>query len=126
MVCNKIFSERLFKLIKGSGKSVNQIERELGYSRNSLSNYKTGAEPSATRLVEIADYFEVTSEYLVGFSEELNPKNRTLKDNFMQLSSTEKLELFNIYQEWLSNFLGGESSLDVNFNIVKKDEFKKL
>jgi Helix-turn-helix. len=68
MSCNKIFRERFFKLISATGKSVNQTERELGYSRNAISNYKEGSEPSGARLVELANFLEVTPGYLIGIS----------------------------------------------------------
>ena len=35
-----IFYKRVRKLATDLGKSFNQIEKELGYSRNALSNYK--------------------------------------------------------------------------------------
>ncbi|MGL5898276.1 MAG: helix-turn-helix domain-containing protein [Lactobacillaceae bacterium] len=49
-----------------SGKSTNQIERELGYPRNALHNYRTGSEPSATRLMELSQYFQLSPGYLMG------------------------------------------------------------
>ena len=36
----KNFYERLKELAEASNKSFNQVEKELGYSRNALSNYK--------------------------------------------------------------------------------------
>ena len=47
-----IFYKRIKKLANELGKSFNQIEKELGYSRNALSNYKTQTIPSAIRLLE--------------------------------------------------------------------------
>ena len=61
-----LFSERLRVEVKKSGKSVNRIERELGYPRNALQNYKKGVNPSGIRLIELVKYFEVTPEYLLG------------------------------------------------------------
>lgn len=43
---NDLFYHRLKELVESSGKSANQIERKLGYPRNSLNNYKLGGEPS--------------------------------------------------------------------------------
>ena len=60
------FYERLRYLIHEKGKSFNQIERELGYSRNALSNYKQNRIPSAIRLVQLSEYFGVSPEYLLG------------------------------------------------------------
>lgn len=63
---------RLKELAQASEKSFNKIERELNYPRNALHNYKEGREPLGTRLIELAHYFGVTPEYLLG--EELEYK----------------------------------------------------
>ena len=57
--------ERLQELIKKSNKSMNQIERELGYPRNTISSYKR-QNPSTKRLDELAEYFNVSVDYLLG------------------------------------------------------------
>lgn len=57
--------ERLQELIKKSNKSMNQIERELGYPRNTISSYKR-QNPSTKRLDELAEYFNVSADYLLG------------------------------------------------------------
>lgn len=60
------FYERLNKLVKESGKSMNQVERELNYPRNALNAYKNKKNPSAKRTSEIAEYFGVSTDYLLG------------------------------------------------------------
>jgi len=45
MIEDNIFYLRLQQAIIESGKSANQIERELGYSRNALHNYKWERNP---------------------------------------------------------------------------------
>lgn len=64
-----LFYKRVKKLGEDLGKSFNQIEKELGYSRNALSNYKTKTMPSAVRLLELAEYFDVSPRYLLGMDE---------------------------------------------------------
>ena len=40
---------------------------ELGMSQNTISRYETGArEPSNDELIAIADYFDVSIDYLLG------------------------------------------------------------
>ncbi|MBK0083038.1 helix-turn-helix transcriptional regulator [Lactococcus sp. S64] len=94
-----IFWERLTELIKMSGKSMNCIERELNYSRNALHNYKQGTEPSGSRLLELADYFNVLPEYLIGKSEKRN--SIVSKIIFEDLSNKEKYRLFKTSQKWM-------------------------
>lgn len=63
--------EKIKELAEKRGMSINRLEENLGYSRNSLYNLKT-KKPSAERLQEIADYFGVSTDYLLGRTD--NPK----------------------------------------------------
>ena len=53
---------------KKRGLSLNQLEEKLGYSRNTLYSLKR-QNVSTKRLQEIADYLEVSVDYLLGKSE---------------------------------------------------------
>ena len=63
---------RLKLLIKDAHKSFNQVERELGYPRNTLKNYKNKKKPSVGRVFEMANYFNVSIEFLLGIEEKDN------------------------------------------------------
>ncbi|MGM0155030.1 hypothetical protein IGK30_002895 [Enterococcus sp. AZ178] len=64
--------ERIKELAKKQGKSLNKVEEELGYGRNVLYRLKS-SNPSAERLQEIANYFGVSVDYLLGRTD--NPHN---------------------------------------------------
>ncbi|MGX7010391.1 helix-turn-helix domain-containing protein [Lactococcus cremoris] len=98
-----IFYSRLKDLIDKSRKSFNQIERELGYPRNTLYNYKIGKKPSADRLVEIAEYFEVSASYLTGIDDTLT--NKSIRTIFEDLTTEQKKELYQICHEWICSNL---------------------
>ncbi|KZK05363.1 MULTISPECIES: helix-turn-helix transcriptional regulator [Lactococcus] len=93
------FYQRLRDLAKASKKSFNKIEREMNYPRNALHNYKEGRDPSGTRVVELAHYFGVTPEYLLG--KELQPKSTSANFLFKSLSIEEKKEMCLLCYEWL-------------------------
>lgn len=57
--------ERIKELARKQGKSLNKVEEELGYGKNVLYRLKN-SNPSAERLQEIADYFNVSVDYLLG------------------------------------------------------------
>lgn len=57
--------EKIKKLAKGRGITLTQLEENLGYSRNTLYKLKT-QKPNAERIAEIADYFNVSTDYLLG------------------------------------------------------------
>lgn len=94
------FSNRLAELVSLSGKSANQIERELGYPRNALNNYRMGKCPSAKRLFQLARYFEIDPEYLFGETEAHPVKDISFL--FERLTSDQKQELFVLTLQWMN------------------------
>lgn len=109
---NYLFYERLTKEAEKRTKSMNSIERELGYPRNALSNYKNGRGPSGIRLVELAEYFQLSPEYLIG-------KQRVIRkpsvDNIFQSLDTEgKLEILKISHKWLNKQIVSYEHFDDN------------
>ena len=60
--------EKIKELSKKRGLSLNQLEEKLGYSRNTLYSLKY-QNVSTKRLQEIADFLEVSVDYLLGKSE---------------------------------------------------------
>lgn len=69
--------DRIKNLAQKQGLSINSLEEKLGYSRNTIYNLKT-SKPSTERLQEIADYFNVSTDYLLGRTD--NPKFYTTPD----------------------------------------------
>lgn len=63
--------EKVRELARKKGLSLNQVEEKLGYSRNTLYSLKR-QKVSSERLQEIADFFNVSTDYLLGRTD--NPK----------------------------------------------------
>ena len=57
--------DRIKELAQKQGLSINLLEEKLGYSRNTIYNLKN-SKPSTERISEIADYFNVSTDYLLG------------------------------------------------------------
>lgn len=57
--------EKVRELAKKQGLSLNQVEEKLGYSKNTLYSLKR-QKVSSERLQEIADYFNVSTDFLLG------------------------------------------------------------
>lgn len=100
VVEESLFYRRLRKQIKSKNKSFNQVERELGYPRNSLNNYKNGTEPSGQRLIDLAEYLGASPSYLIGKREESEFEFESLKESFQSLDFEQKRELYSICQIW--------------------------
>ena len=68
--------EKIKELADKKGISINRLEEQLDFSRNTIYNMKT-KKPNAERVAAIADYFNVSTDYLLGRTD--NP--RIAKDN---------------------------------------------
>ena len=66
--------EKIKELADKRGISLTKLEEDLGYSRNTLYKLKS-QKPNAERISEIADYFNVSTDYLLGRTD--NPKFTT-------------------------------------------------
>lgn len=66
-----LFLPRLRELLAESGKMQKDICDELGISKQKLSNWKTGySEPNFDDIIMLAKYFDVSTDYLLGLSDE--------------------------------------------------------
>lgn len=61
--------ERIENLRKSKGISQGKLEKELGFSNGSISKWKNSM-PTSERLQKVADYFGVTTSYLLTGMEE--------------------------------------------------------
>lgn len=66
----QIFSERLSALMKDRGTTQQDLADALGVKRQTISLYKSGQSmPDAKMLRDIAVYFGVSSDFLIGLSD---------------------------------------------------------
>lgn len=74
--------ERIKELAKARGVTLGALEEKLGLSRNSIYTIKN-KKPSTERLQLIADYFNVSTDYLLGRTD--NPRIAKDNDNSMTI-----------------------------------------
>ena len=66
----KIFAERLLELRKEKGISQAALAKQIQVSYSVVCYWETDrSEPTAPNLVKIADYFDVSVDYLLGRTE---------------------------------------------------------
>ena len=87
--------ERVEKLRKEAKISQGKLERELGFSNGSISKWKNST-PTYERLQKVANFFNVSIEYLASGEEEKKDaelNSRDERDNSRRLEQTlEELE----------------------------------
>ena len=67
------FGNKIRELRKKKGISQLRLATDLNTTQNTISRYETGErEPGIDELIKIADYFNVSVDYLIGRTE--NPK----------------------------------------------------
>ena len=65
-----IFAERLSELIFDSKKNTRDIAKQAGISKTTVYEYLAGQKmPTLQNLVKLADYFQCTTDYLLGLEE---------------------------------------------------------
>lgn len=74
------FHERLRALREDNDLTQEQLAETLHISRKTLSNYETGYRtPSIYLVVKIADYFNVSTDYLLGRTNIVKPYPKKIK-----------------------------------------------
>lgn len=66
-----ILYDRVRMLAERQGLSLNDLENRLGFGQNSIYKWKS-KEPASNRVREVAKFFNVSTDYLLGLSD--NPK----------------------------------------------------
>ena len=70
---NEILPTRIRALIADGGATQNQIAKEIGVTRQSISQYCDGSTvPNADKLLKLAQYFNVSADYLLGMYTGIN------------------------------------------------------
>ncbi|MGU7933247.1 helix-turn-helix domain-containing protein [Streptococcus suis] len=119
--------ERIKELTKKRGLTLIQLEEKLGYSRNTLYKLKT-QKPNAERISEIADFFGVSTDYLLGRTD--NPriasdeKSDKLDTAETQLVAAFRNQTHNMTEEDKIRFNKAIESMMVTAKTIMDDESK--
>lgn len=81
--------EKLEEIMKKKKITAYQMEKDIGISQTTFSNWKKGRQPTVDKLIKILPYLEVTPNELFGYSQE-----HKLSEN-----ETELLKYFNLLPE---------------------------
>ena len=98
--------DRLKKLCDEQGISVNKLEEKIGLGKNTLYSWKKKV-PTGSNLTKVADYFDVSTDYLLGRTDKKRYYDLTEKDE----KEVEE-ELKRILKNSESNF--GHAAFDGN------------
>lgn len=83
------------------GVTLEEVAQSIGSTRSLLSKYERGvSEPGLRQLKKLADYYDVTLDYLFGFTNEKRPviTSEKLEELFSALSVDKKREAIRYLQ----------------------------
>ncbi len=67
------YSERIKELRQAEKLSQAQLAEKTGLSQSAIAAWEVGTNsPTATAIIILAKYFDVTSDYLLGLSDNMN------------------------------------------------------
>ena len=76
-----MFLQNVLDLLKEKGISKNKMLMDLGLGKNAFNNWEVrGTVPSGVTLSKIANYFNVTTDYLLGLNDDPNPPELVIPD----------------------------------------------
>lgn len=100
------FTERFNELVAARGVMA-RLSKATGISQGLLSNYKNGTDPQLTNAIKIADYFDVSLDYLAGRTEPMaipypDAETERLTEGFSQLNRDGRMVVLDTVEFQLS------------------------
>lgn len=122
------FGNRIKALRERRGIKQGQFADDIGITRQSMSNYESGKHsPDIDVIIKIADYFECSTDYLLGLNEHPNFKEQEAYDeDLLRLSKSLCALPLVLKDAWLDTFTamaeciqtGLSKDIQVNFEMV--------
>ncbi len=118
-------SERLTELRNQKGLSKRELSLRFGLEQSTYGKYELGQrQPSLDVLQQLADFFEVSTDYLLGLTDNPSQKNedtkKSLTNNEAALKLQDKFEKMGIDIEEENEFETLIDFVDKNKEILRK------
>lgn len=115
-----IFSERLREIMSDTQTTQKALASAMGIKPQSISQYATGlSEPPLSRLKDIADYFKVSADWLIGISDDKSRHSSVIDDYGFNEAACKQLEECRSYLSVASN----RTFMQHVNNIISNPEF---
>ena len=112
--CYTVLLDRIKELCKKRGITVSELENRVGFGKNSIYKWKTQS-PKIETIQKVADYFNVSTDYLLGRTDNPDPDNTKLdtsdlEDVLDNMKSFGGVEMTDRDKETIRAFLKGKFS----------------
>lgn len=81
-----MFFDRFQALCREKGVSVYRACTDIGLNRSAVAKWKAGGKPNGTTAGRLADYFGVSTDYLLGQTEQKTPSVAALSDEELKFA----------------------------------------
>ncbi|MCJ7988914.1 helix-turn-helix domain-containing protein [Priestia sp. OVS21] len=120
---SKVFNKRLLELRKDKNKTQEDMSKILGVHRGTYANYEKGnRQPDFDMTKKIADYFDVTVDYLIGRTND--PQGDSLKDDEKVLDGFWGYDLTGLSEEEIQE-LKKQIRKEIEFYLWQKKKTQK-
>ena len=121
--------ERIKELAKKKGVNLQKVSEDLGFSTNYLYSLKNKKTPSAEHISKIADYFNVSTDYLLGRTDNPAIASSDKANSYLGPAETELVAAFrnqtqNMTEEEKVRFNKAIESLMVTAKTLMDDDSK--
>ena len=122
-------SQRVFHLLAKQGKKQNELSDFTGISTSTISAWNTrGTNPAADTISAIADFFDVSTDYLLTGTEKSSP-TENLSENelemlevFQKFNEREQLKLIGKLEELLRQKQIKENQRPAAFKVARSSD----
>lgn len=118
----KLLGERIIELRKKNNINREDLAKEFGIPYTTLRNYENGLrEPGHLFLIKVAKRFNVSTDYLLGISNEINATKITIPK--IDDNDTDKQKLLHNYEKLNDN--GKDRLLEYSDDLVASGRYVK-
>lgn len=107
-----MFWQRFYDLCVEKGSKPNPIAKSLGFSSSTVTQWKNGAVPSAKSVEKIAEYFGVSTDYLLGRKQPNEAKGVIPQSEIRDVLPQSKVRMIPLYES-VSAGLGAYASSSI-------------
>jgi len=123
---NSVFAKRLRELIESTGVSQAELANSVGVTRQAINSYTLGnTVPNSDVLTDIAKYFDVSSDYLLGLID-IKSNDITVKSICEEIGLSDKSVNLLIYLNRIKKLEKEARTLlakDTNRNLVRESDY---
>ena len=123
---NTVFAKRLRELIESTGVSQAELANSVGVTRQAINSYTLGnTVPNSDVLTDIAKYFDVSSDYLLGLID-IKSNDTTIKSICEETGLSDKSVNLLIYLNRIKKLEREARTLlakDTNRNLVRESDY---